>query len=302
MDINSFIDMCQIMKYYSVSTSGVLTMNKVVYKDGIYDISNDEYHSSAAISRSQLLCFDKSPYHFWFQHLSGLAAPRETTPAMIIGQVFHTLLLEPDLFSKEYIVMPEVDRRTKEGKNQWQMFQDIAKGKTMLSVAQYEKALQMVDLVKKHEIVKTLTEESVFEQSIFWTDKESGIQFKARPDIWSEKMVVDLKTSRDSGEYSFTRSALKYGYYLQAGMLYEACKSVGKPFEMFVSLVVEKEEPFVPLAFIMNDKALQYGIDQFQIYKRKLKECLDENKWPAYPVKELGVPVYALNELEGEEI
>lgn len=275
-------------------------MQNSVYKDGVYNISNELYHSSTAISRSKLMLLDKSPYHFWFEHLSGLAKPKETTPSMIIGQLFHTLLLEPELFKDDYIVMPEVDRRTKEGKSIWQMFQETAQEKTILTVSQYEKTLSMVSMVKEHEIVSTLMSESIFEQSIFWTDKETGIQFKARPDIWSSTMIVDLKTSKDSEEYSFTRSALKYGYYLQAGMMYEACQSIGKKFDMFVHLVVEKEEPYAPSVYIMNDESLQFGIDQFQLYKKRLKKCLDSNKWEAYLVKELKIPVYAKLELEEE--
>lgn len=275
--------------------------DKKTYKDGIYNISNEEYHAANGISRSQLMLFDKSPYHFWYECISGLATKREATPAMIIGAAFHTLLLEPDLFDKEYITTPNIDRRTTKGKEEYADFLTRSEGKIIISHDQYLKAHKMADLVRQHEIVDTLLNESVFEQSIFWTDKETGIQFKVRPDIWSQKMVVDVKTSQDAGEYSFTRSSLKYGYYLQAGMIYEACQNIGKKFDMFVHLVVEKEEPHVPSVFVMHEESLQFGIDQFQLYKQKLKACLDSNKWPGYPVQELTVPKYASFDNNKEE-
>lgn len=268
-------------------------MNKTVYADGIHDISSEDYHASEGISRSRLMLLDKSPYHFWYEVLSGRAKHRESTPAMLIGSLFHTILLEPDLIDKEYAVAPKIDRRTAAGKEQWHEFGIYSEGKTVVTMDQYEKAYKMASQIREHEIVQTLLDEAVFEQSLFWTDEETGLQFKTRPDIWSAKMVVDLKTTADANPFSFTRSALSYGYFIQAGMAYEGCKALGKPFEMFTILACEKEEPHVPAVFIMDDEALQFGIDQFQSYKRRLKACFDSGKWPGYPVQELSVPKYA---------
>lgn len=270
----------------------------ITHKDGIYDITNDEYHAAGGISRSKLMLLDKSPYHFWYESLSGLAKKKESTPAMIIGSVFHTLLLEPAKFRDEYVVMPKIDRRTKQGKEDYETFVQQTVGKILLTHDQYENVLEMVQLVSKHEIVTTLLDEAQFEQSIFWTDKETGLQFKTRPDIWSTKMVVDLKTTADASEYSFTRSAVNYGYYLQGAMAFEACKAIGKPFEMFTILAIEKDAPHVPAIFIMSDEALQKGIDQFSHYKKQLKACFDANRWEGYPVRELSMPNYAEIKIE----
>lgn len=272
------------------------------YTDGVYDISNEQYHASSGISRSKLMLLDKSPYHFWYETLSGQAVKQEATPAMNIGSAFHTLLLEPMKFQQEFSVMPNLDRRTKGGKEMYEEFLKESEGKIVLTADQFSKVGKMADLVSKHEIVTTLLDDAVFEQSIYWTDKETGLQFKTRPDIWSSKMVVDLKTTNNASSYAFMRSALDYGYYLQAGMAFEACKAIGKPFEMFVILACEKEEPHVPAVYIMKDEALQFGIDQFTKYKTRLKECFDSNKWEGYLVQELGVPKYAtINEEEKAE-
>jgi hypothetical protein len=70
---------------------------------------------------------------------------------------------------------------------------------------------------------------------------------------------------------------------------------------MFVILACEKDAPHVPAIYIMKDEALQFGINQFTTYKRKLKKCLDANKWEGYLVQELNVPTFALNSLEEEK-
>lgn len=298
-------------------------MNDKVYNDGVYDISNEEYHAAHAVSRSRLMLLDKSPYHFWYETLSGQSKPREATPAMVFGSAFHTLMLEKDKFNSEYCIKPELQKMPAElrlkdvGREAFEENKEIRKriqetnkiiseefetlhsGKIVLTIDQFSQLGKMVNLIKKHEIVTTLLDEAVFEQSIFWTDKETGLQFKARPDIWSSRMIVDLKTTKEASPFAFTRSALSNGYYLQAGMMFEACKAIGKPFEMFVILACEKEEPHVPAVFMMHEEALQFGIDQFNAYKKKLKICLETNKWDGYPVLELGIPKYAtINEEE----
>lgn len=269
------------------------TMMSTVYQDGVYDITNEQYHASAGISRSKLMLLNKSPYHFWYETISGLAQKQEATPSMNIGSAFHTMLLEPAKFQMEFAIAPKIDRRTKQGKLDWEEFEKLSFGKIILTDEQFSKISKMVDLVSKHEIVTTLLDEAVFEQSIYWTDKETGLQFKTRPDIWSSKMVVDIKTTNNANLYSFSRSALEYGYYLQAGMAFEACKAIGRSFEMFVILACEKDEPHVPAVYIMKEEALNFGIEQFNTYKRRLKECIDSNKWEGYLVQELGVPKYA---------
>ncbi len=265
----------------------------ITRKDGIYDITNDEYHASGGISRSKLMLLDKSPYHFWYETLSGLAQKKESTPAMSIGSAFHTLLLEPSKFTEEFAILPKADRRTMQGRQEYELFMKESAGKIALTDDQFVKVNNMVALVSKHEIVETLLNEAQFEQSIYWTDKETGLQFKTRPDIWSSKMVVDLKTTADASPRAIQASAIKYGYLIQAAMTYEACKVIGKPFEMFVILACEKEVPHVPSVFMLTDDALQFGLDQFEKYKKILKQCLDSNKWPGYPVQELSIPKYA---------
>ena len=75
-------------------------------------MTEKEYRQHPAISRSELWRIRESPQKFKYfrEH------PPEPTPALLFGQVFHKMLLEPDTFGEEFVVAPEVNRRTKEGK------------------------------------------------------------------------------------------------------------------------------------------------------------------------------------------
>jgi len=274
--------------------------DKKSYKDGIYNITIAEYHNASAFSRTQLMTFDKSPYHFWYEHLSGLAIKKEPTEAMVIGSAIHTLLLEPELFEQQYAVLPKIDRRTTKGKEAYALFTIEYADKIILSHDQYALISAIKENVMKHDIMHTLLSDVQFEQSIFWTDEETGLQFKVRPDIWSNKMILDLKTAEDVTPNLFKSSAYKNGYYLQAGMMWEACRVLHKPFEVFGLLAIEKKEPHVPMLFLMKDNAIEFGWELFQNHKKRLKKCIEINKWPAYPVVELDVPAYAT--INDEEI
>jgi exodeoxyribonuclease VIII len=76
---------------------------------GIYkDLSIEDYHADkTAISRSGLMEFKKSPYHYWANYLNPDKPEKEPTDAMILGNAFHTLVLEPNTFDERYLVMPE---------------------------------------------------------------------------------------------------------------------------------------------------------------------------------------------------
>src|ERR1700739_7402 len=83
---------------------------------GIYpDMTNEHYHRSLAISRSGIMKFLESPYKYWADYINPNRPPKRTTAAMQFGSAFHTLLLEPQKFSDEYIVEIELERLPKVG-------------------------------------------------------------------------------------------------------------------------------------------------------------------------------------------
>lgn len=71
-------------------------------KPGVYDtISNAEYHGGAGVSKSFLDLVHRSPLHARYRQ-EAANDDHPPTPAQVIGSAFHALLLEPELFVKEY--------------------------------------------------------------------------------------------------------------------------------------------------------------------------------------------------------
>ena len=154
-------------------------------------MTEKEYREHPAISRSELWKIRESPEIFKYYKEN----PEEPTPALIFGQAFHKLALQPESFGDEFAVMPQVDRRTKEGKAIWTEFCEQSEGKTVITEDDYAKATDMIDSLYKAPFVKKLLSGEK-EKEFFWTDDLTGEACKCRADCVSElnkvNIIVDL--------------------------------------------------------------------------------------------------------------
>ena len=271
-------------------------MEKKVFMNGVHDISNTEYHSSEGVSRSALMRLQRSPYHYWHEHLSGLKERTAPTEAMIAGELVHTLVLEEELFSERFAVMAKSDGRTKEGKAYREQFAMDSEGKAVIDADSYSHALGLATAVKESSVCAKLIDGCLIEKSIYFTHEETGIQLKCRPDAWKNTYVIDLKTTADASLRAFQSSTMKYGYLAQASFIKKALKSMGISLEKFVFIAVEKTEPFAVGIYILDEDALSYGDRQVDSLMQTLSRCLDSKEWPSYPPEMLTLPKWATYE------
>ena len=94
--------------------------------------SNSDYHSHKSISASGLKEISSSSVTDY------LNKEFKTSLALELGSAIHTIILEPELFDSEFYVMPNVDSRTKAGKESKLAHQQLAQGRTLLSQSNYD--------------------------------------------------------------------------------------------------------------------------------------------------------------------
>ncbi|EEJ3271284.1 exonuclease VIII [Salmonella enterica subsp. enterica] len=85
-----------------------------------YDIPNEAYHAGQGVSKSQLDDIVDTPaIYLWRKN-----APVDTekTKSLDTGTAFHCRVLEPEEFSKRFIIAPEFNRRTSAGKEEEKTF------------------------------------------------------------------------------------------------------------------------------------------------------------------------------------
>lgn len=82
-------------------------------------ISQSEYRANPAISSTDIKRMAQSMAHFkYFQD-----NPEDNdTQALQFGRAYHKYCLEPYDFSNEFVVAPNIDRRTKRGKEEYENF------------------------------------------------------------------------------------------------------------------------------------------------------------------------------------
>ena len=245
-----------------------------------------EYNEAEGIRRSDLWRMEDSPekFKYFLEH------PVEQTPAMAFGSACHKMILEPDTFGEEYAVLPQgIDRRTKAGKEQWDLFSAQNEGKSLITVddsmimADMETALANCPLAEKLIHGKGETE-----MPFFWVDMETGEPCKVKVDrlvkYRRKWYVVDYKTTQCAETFRFNSDIFKLGYHLQAAMYTEGVmitkKLKKRPGFLFVAQ--EKKAPYSVNVIEVSEEVMAAGVAKFNQLLDKYHTCKILDKWPGY--------------------
>lgn len=265
-------------------------------------MTNQEYRKAEGVSRSDLFKMSKSPQHFKYE----MENPSEQSKALLFGIALHSYILEPELFDKEYAVIPACDRRTKEGKEIYRQFLFDNEGKFLISQEDMDAIKQMSESVRSIPIANKLLE-GKHEQSFFWTDEMTKEKCKCRPDILTEiggtTIIADLKTCESAQTDSFMKDAVKYGYDMQSYMYTEGVKkNTGKEC-CFVFIAIEKKPPYA-VNILQADKYMMLrGEDLFREYLGMYHYCKENNNWYGYngingDINNLSLPAWLMKDYE----
>lgn len=257
-------------------------------------IENDDYHKGPGVSKSMLDIIDKqSAAHLAYSR----AHPRKQTPAMLLGTVFHSLLLEPATFHEVYTELPEF--KGKGAKANREAFEaDIqASGHVPVKSETLEAVAIMAANVRNHPMASAALDSGEAELSGYYVDKIEGCLCRFRPDFLSDSMpiCVDIKTAADASLDGFARSAVNFNYPLQDAMYRTGLEAVNSPVEHFVFLVVENTPPYSVAMYELDDQAQQLGLLKYKALLAQYAVCEETNIWPSYPdtIRELSLPSWA---------
>ena len=263
-------------------------------REGIFsDITAEEYHSIAAVSNSYLQRLKRIP--------AAAKVEQEDNEAFLFGRAFHCLLLEGSgIFYSLFAIAPDIDKRTKDGKENWRVFCAENVGKGIITAGQYEAMAGMIASVNEHPFAARVLLEGLSEQSCFWTDKETGLYCKCRPDrvpSGGHGVILDVKTTRDATQHGFTRSVASYGYHRQAAFYIDGFNAVSDTtVDAFIFIVVEKEPPYICGCYTLSDIDLELArIKNYELMGIE-RWCRERGKWPNYEnqgLVEINLPSWA---------
>ena len=290
--------------------------------DLIKNMSNAEYQKHPAISRSMLKELYESPKKYHYKYLSGDYEDGDSH-ALDIGTAYHLLILEPENFADVIAIAPDDKKKPTKAqinaKNPsdstllliewWDNFNAANEGKVILKEKDIDEIKAMAKAMRSTpEAQKILAQKGLIEPVVTWKDEDTGLDIKVKMDfVWLDRTIaVDLKSTADCSEDSFSRSIAKYGYDLQAYMQTEAVRRLeGKPPEAFIFATQEKKPPYETAFYVADADMIEAGRVKFKYLTRTLKECLDNNVWPSKVrgLKSIGLPVWEqkkVDELRGE--
>lgn len=266
-----------------------------------YGMPFERYSDERGVANSSITKVLQSPYHYWAANINPDRPPHKPSPAMLAGTLAHTMILERDKFAERYVVRPDgLKLNTKDGKA-WA--ESVPAGVTIIDSDDYGNAEQQMRAVfdQQPDIAAMIyAAGSQVEVSAFWTDHETGLACKCRPDVVAvtggKAVLIDIKTARSVTPRDFSRSICDFGYHRQAAWYSRGFEAAsGIEVAQFVFLVVTSAYPFVAAAYVLDDDSLQQGSDECDAALQLLVECRRDNEWPTHMsgVQTIGLPPYA---------
>jgi exodeoxyribonuclease VIII len=207
---------------------------------------------------------------------------------MAIGTAVHTHVLELDQWDSRDAIAPEsIDRRTKMGKAEWEVFTTAATGRTVLSRADAELVMRMGHAVYSHPAAAMLLKHlpGKAETTHMWDDAATGLQCKCRPDWLTDdgSLIIDLKTTEDASPAGFLKSIANWRYHVQAAWYLNGIEqATGTRPDQFIFVVVEKRAPYACAVYAADAEMIQIGNEAAARDLDVLATCKAANAWPGY--------------------
>lgn len=251
------------------------------------DIGMLQYRQHDAVSASGLKVFIRqSPAHYR-EYLAGRL--EKDSAAMQFGSAFHCYMEGAEVFRNSYVQAPDLDRRTKAGKEAFSEFSEQHAGKTVISRHDMERIAGMSESLLRVPAIRDRCESFLAEResSWFWTDSESSLPCKARTDLYLPGEILDYKTTVDASPESFAYSIHKFMYHLSA---HHYLTGIGA--ERFGWIAVESQYPYsAALYWLKPDRRYREIADVYRRAMCRLAECIESDHWPFVETGEMELSI-----------
>lgn len=253
-------------------------------------MTEEEYRAHPGVNKSTLWEMRNCPVHYKY----ALDHPSHDTPALKLGRAIHMGILQPEEFNRHYVLAPNWDRRTKDGREMYNRFMEQNADKELIGQDDYNDIVGMYESVWNDPGARDLLTGCEYETPLFWTDDETRIKCKCRLDAHKDGIVVDLKSCANASTRKFTKDAIDYGYDVQAAHYLRGYRAKFDKPAQFWFIAVEKKAPYAVNVIHAGGTFLDRGTFHLNILMDKLKECRKNRKWPGYGKNELILPEWAL--------
>lgn len=250
-------------------------------------MNDKEYSAMKGIRRSDLWTINRSPLHFKYR----IEHPQEQTPAMRFGSAYHKYVLERESFNDEFYIIPNVDKRTKAGKQEIKEAEDANPGKTGITAEEMDQIIEMREMLERDPLTRPYIEaiekkEARTEVAFCWIDSKTGEMCKCKADMIIDEgtnpTIIDFKTCTSCEDGAFQRDMKKYGYLFQAGFYCDGIDLCTLEKHAFTFIGQEKTPPYAPRIYYLEEAEIEVGKDKFHELLTKYHECRMNDLWTGY--------------------
>lgn len=263
-------------------------------------LSEKDYRGYKALSASDIRLLAKSFYHY--QHRLEWPEDYHSTVALRQGTIIHACVLEPERFDSEFVVLPEINKRTKAGKAEWEEWEKENVDKFPLTEEEHRKAMVIRHHVMQNPKASELFTGGQAEVPILWHSKKYDREFKARADyikvIGDTMLILDLKTTQEASFEAFQRSVIKWSYSVQAAHYRDGFSTLHPDKDVhFIWVAVEKSAPYGVSIFSANEEVYEHGKKLIEKGINNYDEGMKDpgGVWLPYPadIQQMRIPRWA---------
>lgn len=227
------------------------------------------------------------------------ANPMEHTEATLLGTAAHCLILEPHLFASMHAHKPAgMKFSTKDG-IAWKA--DIPEGVRILTDDQWTDVQDIAAAFHGNDLAeRALKAATEIELSLLWTDPETGLALKTRPDLYDGAYLYELKITRHASARAIGFRAWAEGWMHQLAHEAAGLRACGFDVKGARIIAIGPTPPQSLRVFTVQLKvdALDAMNLENEATLRDMAECVSSNIWPGVPDewRHVDIPAAALRE------
>lgn len=257
-------------------------------------MNNKAYHQDKALSTTMLKHILENPRKFYAIWSGTLVL--EPTSQMKIGQAFHKLVLEPEEFHQEFLILPELNMRKKTDREERDKIIEANPDKVILSKDEFVMAKKLADKVLESNLVLDnfeiemkllLKAKNIIIEQAYWGLYED-VSVKCKPDILINLsknpnkpyyIIIDLKSLDTANPEGFIKNAARYMYHLQVATYKYVLKFNKIDVKRFLFLAVGKDDNSFAEWYELSENDESLGFDLLDRAIKKFKYCYENNEW-----------------------
>lgn len=234
----------------------------------------EQYQALRGVNWSTLRHMDTSA----LAYRENLLNPPPSTAVMDLGSAMHAAILEPEEFHARYAIFD--GRRGTKAHQEWQ---DENPGVTDLKPDEWDQVMGAAEAVhsrRQGKLARRILRHARTEVTLQWTDPDTHVRCKARPDIIGPTILADVKTTGSVDPRRFGRLAADMVYHGKMAFAAMGLREIGHPVERVTILAVEQKPPHDVGVFDICQGDLERSEQHVANLLSQLKTCRRRRIWP----------------------